>query len=170
MRFPCGTLTQLYGTLPELYQCFGISLPTACYQLLIPKTASFISNVPDLYFSTIRFLHPTMQTLHLISDTLRPILYINDTATLKAILRQYMLHDLIIPVSIYPDIRPRRTPVQTSFRHPFLLSVRCQPVNHSIRFVIEPCTFINLLISRIFSKMKQKVPRISPCSSMQAKL
>ncbi|WP_413580087.1 hypothetical protein [Bacteroides sp. 90-K9/2] len=20
------------GTLPELYQCFGISLPTACYQ------------------------------------------------------------------------------------------------------------------------------------------
>ena len=98
-----------------------------------------------------------MQTLHLISDTLRPILYINDTATLKAILRQYMLHDLIIPVSIYPDIRPTfETPVQTSFRHPFLLSVRCQPVNHSIRFVIEPCTFINLLISRIFSQDETK--------------
>ena len=144
-----GTFTQLYrhlnGTIPVSWHYFTYSFLLVCLYLRLSCLHLIHFNYTPPRLS--KFLCSIRHTRHLISDTLCTVLYINDTTTLKAILRQYMLHDFIVPMSIYPEIGPTfETPVQAGFRYPLLFSVRCQPMNHSIRFIIEPCSFINLLI------------------------
>ena len=88
----------------------------------------------------------------LISNALCPVLDIDDATALKAVFRQNMLHNFVIPMCIHTDIlKMFKAPVQTGFRYAFPLTAGSHPVDDTVRFVIKPCTFINIQISRIFA-------------------
>ena len=54
----------------------------------------------------------------LISNALCPVLDIDDATALKAVFRQNMLHNFVIPMCIHTDIlKMFKAPVQTGFRY-----------------------------------------------------
>ena len=74
--------------------------------------------------------------------------------------RQNVLHDFIIAVCIHPDISGVfKAPVQTGIRYTFPFAAGSHPVNDSVGFIIEPFTFVDMLISRIFAQYKAESPK-----------
>ena len=89
----------------------------------------------------------------LISNALCPVLDIDDATALKAVFRQNMLHNFVIPMCNLHGYsqNAQSTSSDQAFDTPFLLPLAAIPVDDTVRFVIEPCTFINIQISRIFT-------------------
>ena len=91
---------------------------------------------------------------------------INDAAVLKSVLFQCILHHHIVFMGINFKIPALfKRPVQTIGTCPFDFTCGSDPMHHTIWFIIQPCTFIDLHIRRIFMLAIKNVATISSFST-----
>ena len=98
---------------------------------------------------------PTSFYLFLESQPLRSVFHMDNATIKESVFRQDMLQRFIISVCVNPDIPAMgETPIKATRRNAFHFSVRCQAMNHSIRFIIQPLTLFYHSITWIFSDIE----------------
>ena len=81
----------------------------------------------------------------------------NDSTSHESILFQQMLHDFIILMGVCSQISNLAlTPANTSTGNSMIRSISRKSVNGSIWLMIQPCSILNPIISRVLTFYKSK--------------
>ena len=69
-----------------------------------------------------------------------------------------MLHDTIVAMRIYAERTcPIKSPSEHTIPYPVHIRPTRQTVDDIVRFIVQPCTFINLLVCRFWCRQKGEV-------------